>query len=66
MGTARAAAILREHAGAQWDERVVDALVHLVHETDRPTRATPLATIGRGLPDRAACVDAGPSELQPS
>jgi putative nucleotidyltransferase with HDIG domain len=45
LGQDRAIAILREHAGSQWDERVVEALVATVRRGDRPVRT--LQAVGR-------------------
>lgn len=61
------ASILREHAGSQWDERVVDALVGVV-ETER-VEVGRLAEVGRqSSPDRVlvlscGCEDALPPEV---
>lgn len=45
LGEDKAIAILREHSGSQWDERVVEALVVAVRRADRPGH--PLRDVGR-------------------
>lgn len=46
MGSDRAIAILREHSGAQWDERAVEALVAVIEQRgDAPV--SQLADVGR-------------------
>lgn len=67
MGADKAISILREHAGSQWDERVVDALVGVV-ETER-VEVGRLAEVGRqSTTDRVlvlscGCEDALPPEV---
>lgn len=66
MTLERAASILREHAGAQWDADVVDALLRVVR--DRPADGeTALETVGLVPPSASAmhwpCQDALPPEL---
>ncbi len=71
MGAARAIAILREHAGSQWDPHVVEALVHVV---DRElAEVGRLAQVGRVVvseavhssrPVTCGCEDALPAEAQ--
>lgn len=48
MGQERALAILREHAGSQWDASAVDATVRVVSRMPTDHVASPLADIGRG------------------
>ena len=46
MGSDRAIAILREHSGAQWDERAVEALVAVISQRGE-TPLSQLAEVGR-------------------
>lgn len=63
MGRATAAAVLREHAGAQWDERVVAALVTIVETLPQEEiRPAALDEVGRAEP-YCGCGDALPAEL---
>ena len=48
MGSDRAIAVLREHAGSQWDAPAVAALVRVVEANPEPDRLTPLDQVGRG------------------
>jgi HD-GYP domain-containing protein (c-di-GMP phosphodiesterase class II) len=48
-------AILREHAGAQWDERVVNALIARVKA--HPQSAARLSGVGRQTPNRSDQLD---------
>jgi putative nucleotidyltransferase with HDIG domain len=48
LGEDRAVAILREHAGSQWDERVVEALIATIRRGDRSTQT--LQNVGRSAP----------------
>ncbi|MGE0309092.1 MAG: HD-GYP domain-containing protein [Acidimicrobiia bacterium] len=66
MGIERAVAILREHAGAQWDSAVVEALVTAIEEHP-PSYAT-LSRVGRNADavpvlDWCGCGDALPDEV---
>lgn len=69
MGQDKAVAILREHAGSQWDPRVVDALVEVV-ERER-VEVGRLADVGRlgaeiaGPAGSCGCEDALPPEFVP-
>ncbi|MEM9714355.1 MAG: HD-GYP domain-containing protein, partial [Actinomycetota bacterium] len=67
LGVERALSILREHAGSQWDARVVAAVEEELAEYDAPPVAGPLADVGRAVADDVAagcgCVDALPREL---
>lgn len=45
MGTEMAAAVLREHAGTQWDAEVVAALLHLAERGRIPAAPTKLADV---------------------
>lgn len=47
MGSDRAVAVLREHAGSQWDAQAVDALVRVVASNPDTDRSTPLDQVGR-------------------
>ena len=47
MGVEKATAILREHAGAQWDATVVDAMLRLVERDEIAMAPTVMADIGR-------------------
>jgi len=66
MGDERAAAVLREHSGTQWDSRVVATLMELRRLRPQRSGPTALATVGRGDPARCACVEALPPVLQRS
>jgi HD-GYP domain-containing protein (c-di-GMP phosphodiesterase class II) len=67
MGADKAISILREHAGAQWDAQVVEALVHVV-ERER-VEVGRLADVGRHgaagpqLVVGCGCEDALPAEV---
>lgn len=66
MGNDRAVAVLREHAGSQWDPLVVDALVVVLSRDDGVSNA--LDDVGRTAPDGevarfCGCEDALPAEL---
>jgi HD-GYP domain-containing protein (c-di-GMP phosphodiesterase class II) len=60
MERERVFAIMREHAGAQWDERVIVALIHRVTQTPA-VQGTSLGHVGRTTPDRhdelCGCLD---------
>lgn len=64
LGEDRAIAILREHAGSQWDERVVEALVATVRRPRRETQS--LQDVGRStviegsFADACGCFDVVP------
>jgi len=45
MGTDRAAAVLREHAGSQWDSEVVAVLLYLAERGRIPAAPTKLASV---------------------
>ncbi len=62
MGSDKACAILREHAGAQWDERVVNALVSIVSIRPPTSRSPVLDAVGRTDPF-CGCGDALPEAL---
>jgi HD-GYP domain-containing protein (c-di-GMP phosphodiesterase class II) len=62
MGTARACAILREHAGAQWDERIVATVVALVEGEPEVHETTALDAVGRAEPF-CGCADALPEPV---
>ena len=47
MGSDQAIAVLREHAGSQWDAPAVEALVRVVEANPEPNRLTPLDQVGR-------------------
>ena len=59
MGHERAVAILREHAGSQWDESIV---AHVVAVNPAPTDGHFLEAIGRQTP--CECIDALPEPVQ--
>ncbi len=67
MGTDRALAILREHAGSQWDPTVVEAFVDFI--TGDVPETGPLEQVGRDRPDEPAivadcgCLDALPPQV---
>lgn len=67
MGSAKAISILREHAGSQWDERIVEALIHVV-ERGR-VEIGRLSGVGRRVEFRHAgvvgcgCKDALPADV---
>ena len=67
MGSEKAISILREHAGSQWDERVVEALVVVV--AAERVEVGRLSEVGRRDGDaveravRCGCGDALPAEL---
>jgi hypothetical protein len=67
MGIDTAISILREHAGSQWDDRVVEALVQVV-ERDR-VEAGRLADVGRRVEATGdpivlcGCADALPADV---
>ncbi len=67
MGVARSLAILSEHAGSQWDERVVEAVRAELADHDVPPTMRALADVGREVRCEVAagcgCVDALPREL---
>lgn len=64
LGVERAAAVLREHADAQWDGHVVAALMRVRQQTPEQERPRPLDNVGRGLGATCACTDALPPALQ--
>lgn len=56
MPVERAHAILREHAGSQWDETMVEALIVLTSTKGRDIEAAPvLGSVGRGQEERVGC-----------
>jgi HD-GYP domain-containing protein (c-di-GMP phosphodiesterase class II) len=65
MGTDRALAILREHAGSQWDPRVVGAFVDLI--TNDTPEIGRLEQVGRNRPHAlvadCGCLDALPPQI---
>lgn len=67
MGPDKAISILREHAGTQWDGRVVEALVHVVERDDAEVGR--LADVGRHraagnrLVIACGCADALPPDV---
>lgn len=67
MGTDKAISILREHAGAQWDDRVVEALVQVIER--EAAEVGRLADVGRHcatgsrLVVDCGCADALPPEV---
>ncbi|MEM9037448.1 MAG: HD-GYP domain-containing protein [Actinomycetota bacterium] len=71
MGMEKALAILDEHAGSQWDARVVEALKAELADADAPPEQRQLAGVGRGdlghdhehFVAACDCVDALPEEL---
>ena len=66
MGDERAAAVLREHGGTQWDSHVVEVLMELRRLHPQRSGPTALATVGRGDPATCACIEALPPVLQDS
>lgn len=69
MSRDRAAAILREHAGSQWDAHVVDSLLRLVQTHRVPEQETALESVGRDGPPTEAdvgwvCHDAVPDDIE--
>jgi HD-GYP domain-containing protein (c-di-GMP phosphodiesterase class II) len=66
MGEEQAGAILREHAGTQWDSQVVSALMDMRRLRPESSTPTVLATVGRDPAAARACVDALPPVLQDS
>lgn len=67
MGADRALAILREHAGSQWDPEIVEALARVLGPGVGPVLPSALAEVGQDLAGGAACcVDALPESLIPT
>ncbi len=64
MGPDRALAILREHAGSQWDPEIVEALARVLGPRVGPVLPSALAEVGQDLEvGIACCVDALPESL---
>ena len=60
MGCDRAIAVLREHAGAQWDAVVVEALVRIIERDPASVEPCAFERVGRDardadVPDRVGC-----------
>lgn len=64
MGHERAVAILREHAGSQWDPNVVEALIATLEDLDIERPSGPaLDAVGR-TPVACDCADALPDSIR--
>lgn len=66
IGSDRAVAILREHAGSQWDPNAVEALVRVLDAMPATDISMPLENVGRIGCDCLPLEFAAPTELAPA